>query len=378
MEYWKNLRDDRKWVGLLGLSFFSMFTCFNAVQTLQSTINKTLGSLTLASLYACFAIGNIITPIILSKLDVRKCFWLGGAGYILFIIANIKIIPPLLILAGGLNGLSAAIIWNAQSVYVSRWTPDGSEGKNSGLFNGIMFMNMVFGNIIVATLFKFEIKNAIVFSILAVPAAMAVISMGFLKTPKISEDALDRELTLDGSSSPSTYTTNEDVNIKEKLLEMFSMFKSKHLLLIVPLIAYRGLGYGYILGVFPNFIDSKIYIGYIMAVYGVGSIVGSYGAGYLFDRVVDRRNLLLLPCVVIFSTNIGILVLMDPEVLRAHLYSFFFISFGFGLCDSSVSVCLYHTFLSTFSDKPSPAFSGINYVLCRLVLFSLYIISTDL
>ncbi|CAK9301423.1 unnamed protein product [Gordionus sp. m RMFG-2023] len=127
----KNMTDPntkaQKWkyyknVVALSASFFLLFSAFQAVSTLQTSINafKGLGSTSLSIIYGFFIISCLFLPeLLISFLTIKWTLVLCVLMYTSFIIANFKPAWYTLFPTSALLGLAAGPLWTSQSVYIT-------------------------------------------------------------------------------------------------------------------------------------------------------------------------------------------------------------------------------------------------------------------
>ncbi len=63
----------------------------------------------------------------------RVALVLSSALYVVFLAANVKVVPAMLIAASALNGLGAAVLWTAQGSWIVKNSPEDALGRNNGL-----------------------------------------------------------------------------------------------------------------------------------------------------------------------------------------------------------------------------------------------------
>ena len=119
-----------KW---LSISFFLLFSGFQASQGLQSSLNSQLGLVNLAVLYSVFGISLLFAPKVVSSLEERLgglpwVLTLSGSCYVLSILVNLmrpSHEPDLLtwvpyIASFASLGMGAGLLWTAQAEYLGR------------------------------------------------------------------------------------------------------------------------------------------------------------------------------------------------------------------------------------------------------------------
>jgi hypothetical protein len=167
-------RRIMKNVIVISFGFLSLFTAFQSMASLQSSINSVdgLGPISLASLYAGLVLSCMFLPtFLIDHLTVKYTMMLSMLCYSVYIAAQFYPEFYTLIPAGIVLGLGAAPMWSAKCTYLTQVgktyaaiTGDGSveaKGKSTHeeativRFFGIFFLlfqsSGVIGNIISST-----------------------------------------------------------------------------------------------------------------------------------------------------------------------------------------------------------------------------------
>ena len=101
-------------VYILSWSFFWLFFSFGPSQNFQSSVNADLGRLSLAVLYTALGLCSILAPTIVARLGNTWAMRLSSALYIVYIAANIRVYPSVLVASAAIVGGAAAVLWTAQ------------------------------------------------------------------------------------------------------------------------------------------------------------------------------------------------------------------------------------------------------------------------
>lgn len=117
-------------------------------------------------------------------------FW-SSLTYILYVGANIKVIPIVLYISGILLGFGAACIWTAQSTFVQHCanyyenSNNFAINSNLGYFNGIFFlvysMNRCVGNMSAAIVFDSNESNTFMYVVLTILGFIGCCGFCFIK-----------------------------------------------------------------------------------------------------------------------------------------------------------------------------------------------------
>lgn len=76
-------------VGILGLCFMLIFTAFNSLQNMISSLYaqqgfQTLGQIALFAIYISFGFSNFLTAYVLERVSYRRLMFLSSLGYLAF------------------------------------------------------------------------------------------------------------------------------------------------------------------------------------------------------------------------------------------------------------------------------------------------------
>lgn len=107
---------------LVGGSWILLFTAFQSIANLQSSLNNDsgLGTASLSTVYVALIIGSILLPTtMMDKLGIKWTIVVCQASYILYIVANIYAKYWTIIPAAILLGLGAAPLWSAKCVFLT-------------------------------------------------------------------------------------------------------------------------------------------------------------------------------------------------------------------------------------------------------------------
>jgi len=119
-------------VGVIGLTFMCLFTAFQSLQNLQSTLNKDegLGTGGLAIVYGSLVISCIFLPtFVIAHLGCKWTMAVSMVCYILYMAANFHAVWGLIVPASIIIGLGAAPLWSSKCTYLTQLAVWYSELK---------------------------------------------------------------------------------------------------------------------------------------------------------------------------------------------------------------------------------------------------------
>jgi MFS family permease len=190
-------------VFLLGLAFMLMFTAFQTMGNIETTILNSArdpnssgyvprfhgtGYTSLAILYGVFSASNWLAPSVVTVLGPRLTMAVGGITYASFIAQLYQPNDYALYLLSALLGVGAAIIWTAQGNYLTLNSDDATMSRNSGIFWAMLQLSMVIGNTFV--FFQFQGKTdidkhtrSVVVIVLLAICCVGIITLALLRSP---------------------------------------------------------------------------------------------------------------------------------------------------------------------------------------------------
>src|SRR3984957_17360138 len=173
----------------LGIAFFLIFMSFGVAQIFQtSSDHPRSGAIALSIVYSCFCVSNLMFASYLTRLlNVRLSLILASFTYVAFVACNIKYNIWILYITSFTLGLGASLLWTAQGVYVTLSTSqhevinDLSPSSTRGFMNGVFFacfqVSFTLGSLIAAFLFRFKLRQWIIFTIMTVISGCGTLSL---------------------------------------------------------------------------------------------------------------------------------------------------------------------------------------------------------
>ncbi|KAK7081147.1 Ion channel regulatory protein UNC-93 [Halocaridina rubra] len=155
MEKYRMLKN----VFVISIAFMFLFTSFNSMANLQSSINKVQGTAALSTLYAALVISCAFVPTwMIKKFKAKWTLTVSMLGYSTYIAAQFYPRVWTLVPTGIILGLGAAPMWSAKCTYLTQVGTKYAElvGENAEVvivrFFGIFFLffqsTQVWGNLI--------------------------------------------------------------------------------------------------------------------------------------------------------------------------------------------------------------------------------------
>lgn len=150
------VRYNSPWtqVAILGFVTFCSVGMFSAVSGLGAggTQDTTLSDTANGVLYGCFAIAGFFAGSVHNVLGPRLTMSIGTSGYALYIgglwAFQVHGTRWFLILAGGILGITAALLWSAQGSIMMAYPLEKDKGRSFTLFWAIFQMGTIVGSAI--------------------------------------------------------------------------------------------------------------------------------------------------------------------------------------------------------------------------------------
>ncbi|XP_025092541.1 protein unc-93 homolog A-like [Pomacea canaliculata] len=365
-EYRSTSKQPLKETLLLAVTFFFIFTPFQALQNLQSSLNQheSLGILSLACVYGASFLISFVTPAIMYNAGIKPCMVASWIGHTLYVMCNFY--PAWMTLVPGsiVVGLITSPMWGSLETYLSTLAcvdvelheKQKKKGMNTlhaafsrinGIFHSIFVGSQVAGNLISSAVLFFSTHKPIaakddgvicgsgycpsageghriprpephiIYVLLGVFLVCDVIGLtvGILGIPRLHQPQ---------------YTGRE---VCRKLKSYWHGFTQPKLLLLVPLFAAHGYIFTLHIGMFTEaFISCTLglhMVGYVMAVWGLTTMLSSVLLG--FAARYTGRPLLCTFAAVVDMTIMLTLLLWKPHGSR--LPAFFALAALMGLVD---------------------------------------------
>ena len=145
---------------VLGFNFLLLFFAFNTIQAFETTLNHNLGFISLATLYTFFSCSTLFSGVVVAALGPRATLFVGALTYVIFLAANVRVIPGVLITASAVIGIGAALLWTAQGAFLIANTTPRTLSQRSGLFWAIFQLSGVYASFSVMFCFRSRLTAA--------------------------------------------------------------------------------------------------------------------------------------------------------------------------------------------------------------------------
>lgn len=373
-------------VFVVSLGFTFLFTAFQAMSNLQTSLNKeeSVGSNSLSTIYVSLIVSALFLPeFVISRLGCKWTIPLAMMGYSLYMGANFYAVNGTMIPAAIILGLCAAPLWSAKCTYLTQvgvWYAKLTNQDKDGVINsffGFFFLffqsAQIWGNLISSLVFtpdksnetdsaicgadfcpaekdnssNFEQTTDKVYTVCGIYlgcAVMAVIVVSLF----LDKIVLDRE------------TSAEERKLSPKLLvsTFQHLFSSPAQMLLIPITIYSGVEQAFVGGEYTKaFISCRLGIwnvGYVMICYGVVDAICSISFGRMV-KYVGHVPFFVLAFLVHGGLQVTFLY-WEPS-RDAEIYFYVFAAL-WGMGDAVIQTQVNALYGNLFSSKPEAAFAN--------------------
>uniref|UniRef100_A0A914XRV8 Uncharacterized protein n=1 Tax=Panagrolaimus superbus TaxID=310955 RepID=A0A914XRV8_9BILA len=155
----KHRRKIKVNLAIISIAFLFLFTAFNALQNLQTSINGDMGADSLFALYLSLSISSLFVPsFVLNRLGSKLTLVTAFSIYIVYMIANFLPKYYSLLPVSILTGIAGSCLWAAKCVYITesgiKYAKLNVEHNNVvivrffGYFFMVVHLGQVAGNLI--------------------------------------------------------------------------------------------------------------------------------------------------------------------------------------------------------------------------------------
>ncbi|KAE9549638.1 hypothetical protein FO519_007145 [Halicephalobus sp. NKZ332] len=361
----------------LGVGFLLIFFAADAQSAIieiiidaknkDRVLDEYAGYISSAIGYGVFTFSNFVSASIVGLLGPRWALVIGAAVYALFQAGFFFLNEPFLYISSVLLGLASGVIWTAQGKYIAMNSTKETAVMHSSLFWGAYKCCLVGSGIFLYFMFRDlkdnddieDSKLTLLYSVFTAVTVVAVMILGFLRTPKKDRPLVDSDVEL-------------ETTFKERLYSTFKLFRDKRILFLAVSCAYVGVEISFWSGIYPSSIsftkklakNTKI----IMALNTIAE------AGFLFGilgdvaKKVGRIRIVLLGLIIHLLVFVAVYLnfpsdaplgktesegtIKPPNVAIALICGYFL---GFG--DACWNTQIFSLLISKFSNKSAEAFS---------------------
>ena len=132
---------------LMSGSFCCSFTAFQTTSTFAVKLLGDVGSVSLALIYAAFAVSGLVAPAIHTHLGPKRCMFVGACALMLYIASLIYLVIPVVLVMSAVVGGCAGLLWVGQGSYLTLCTNTRNRGAYSGIFWGVFNLATIPGSV---------------------------------------------------------------------------------------------------------------------------------------------------------------------------------------------------------------------------------------
>lgn len=384
----KEKRKITKNVFIISFGFLFLFTAFQSLQNLQSSLNKDegLGLASLCVIYAALILSCIfVPPFVIGRLGCKWTLVLSMTGYVLYTVSNYYARWGTLIPASIIIGICAAPLWSSKCAYLtttgirysqlSRETQDAVVTRYFGIFFLIFQSGQIWGNLISSLVLQQgmedtfrdnagdvcganfckhppalsnttgEYNRSLVINLLSIYVGIGVFAVLFVIVllDRLTGD-LDRRKEQESSIS--------------LLIATIKHLKDKRMLLVLPLTMFSGLEQAFTFGDFTSaFVTCSLGIhrvGFVMICFGATDAFFSLTLGRL-TKYTGRIPVFISGAVIHYAVII-IMLIWRPDYNL--IWVFYIVAALLGYCDAVWQTQINAMYGVFFHDNQEPAFSN--------------------
>ncbi len=290
-----------------GLLFFGWQVAESYLTPFYNLSNQTAIALkALSLLYGSVVFGNILAPLISSKLGLKNSLSLGFLSYPLFIFSvltkNILFLYPAAILLG----LGAGMKSNSEVAYIRLVSPRKKRGGFSGFYGAIVRIGATLG-LVFALIYLHQNNFAEFYFILGLLALIATI------------------LIFKNLKEPNDFQKSQEPKyLQKKLGEIFKFIFNQKVLLLAPAGIASGFIWGLIAGKIPLTIQTLYgvkWIAILLIIFQATRAVLTHSMGVISDKI-GRFNMKYLS--ILLAIGGAICFLFSKNLLALIITLFMF------------------------------------------------------
>lgn len=276
-------------VGLIGLVCFCCPGMFNALSGMGGggQVDPTAANNANTALYTTFAIFGVLGGGIYNILGPKLTLFAGCSSYVLyagsFLYYNHFHHQTFAIVAGGILGVGAGLLWAAQGAIMTSYPPHDRKGTYISIFWSIFNMGGVIGGLIPFIL-NFHRSDAVSVNDGTYIGFMVFMSVGVLLSLGILHPS--RVIRDDGSKC----TNIKYSNVSTECLEILKLFLNWKMLIIIPASWASNFFYSYQFNNVNAVLFNLRTRGLNNMFYWAAQMVGSVFIGYLMDFTFKSRR----------------------------------------------------------------------------------------
>lgn len=387
---------------VLSFGFMFLFTAFQSMANLQTSLNKEdgVGAWSLSAIYAALIVSCMFLPkFIIARIGCKWTVPVCMIGYAMYMGANFYAVIWLMTVAGVILGFGAAPMWSAKCTYLTQlgvWYAKMTKQSEDAIINrffGFFFMmfqtSQIWGNLISSSVFSSKPEN---FSdvIHRNSDELAICGADFCPDYAINNPSFEQpkekvyivcgiylgcaivamiivSLFLDPITLDKGSATDRGLSVELLIATFKHLFSSPAQFLLIPLTVYSGVEQAFVGGDFTkSYISCTLgiwNIGYVMICYGVTDAVCSFLFGRLV-QYVGHIPFFILATVVHGGLQI-VLLLWEPT--QDKVVIFYVIAAFWGMGDAVIQTQINALYGALFTENTEAAFA--NYRLWESVGF---------
>ena len=337
----------------MGICCFGLFSCFNPIQSLQSsTAPAGYGFIGIGVLYGAFSVATLVSSQIVRVLGQKLGLFLGALCYAVYVVTLLilrltEFQPGLgyevvYYLASAVIGIGAALLWTSQGSIVTIMATPATLGFYNGVFWAAFMSNYLAGGLITEFVLgtatnASEIRLYIIFSTLAVSSVLGMLLIR--STPSIARQPMSGF----------------------KVFETVKMLGDRRYRYLWPAIIYSGFSSAFFNVIYTGYIGSA-WVGLVLVVFGACEVIGSLVGGRVSD-LVGRTPVFLVSCLCTL-VGISLAAMSVPNLAGGTGVVYYFLAYAFmGFGDSGFNTQVQGVIGKFYPEESQPAFAAYRFLL---------------
>lgn len=337
------------------------FHKYNSITSMAGGIeDQSAVSQATAALYVCFTLFSLVASVPLNMLGPRLTLFLGTLGYTVYVLALLYLKrggdSTVLIIAGALNGASAALLWTAQGSLCMVYPTASNRGLYLSVFWIIFNSGAVIGSLTTVAA-NWENEKATKATDATFLAFAGFMTIGGLIPFFMTEPS--QVVRADGTGMQKAPTSS----LEHELSGMSSIFLDKRMLSLAPLFFYSNFFYTFHFSLYNSRMFTVRTQGFNNCFYWGAQMIGSFVLGRFLDdgsRTIRMRATSSMAALAMLGgvTWVGCWGLIDfgedlqkIDLSETHRFAAPFLLYvGWGFCDAWVQCWSYWVMANLDSD----------------------------
>lgn len=330
-----------------------------------------------AIFFGFYAVASLVSPFIISKLDIRLSLFVSSFGYLIYAGLASSQIPTLMLIGSGIGGIGNAVIWLTQGAWMKSF-PDAEQGKLVGLFFGVFNINILVGNLLALIVLLTHVSVQFMIWIILIPTGIGTIMAFFV--PPFSKDSLKKMCSCCTKQNNQQNQNQPSTSFFGMLRDVFTIVAKHHGYLLVPLYILQSIDLNITWQVMTKLLvanangnpEKDIYNAAMYLSYGGAAVI----FGILSGKISDKKGhvWIFIPYIVLEVLVLVGILLMAKLSNTGPLGLWIIIGFVKGASDNFLNTLVTVAILSAFQKESNLMFAfyrctyAVSYVIISLLV----------